>query len=378
MSAGALRLLAVNWRDIRNPWAGGAEVHLHEILRRLVSAGHEVTMLASAWPGAPREETVDGVAIRRAGRWWNANVALAWRYLREGRGRGIDCVIEDINKIPFFTPAYAGRPVLAVVPHLFGTTVYQETSWPLATYVYLHETLLPAVYRRTPVLAISDSTRDDLVSRGLDPALVRVVHCGLDHGLYTPGAPEPEPGLLVFLGRLQKYKGVQYAIHALAEVRAAVPGARLVVLGEGPYRRALEDLAARLGLGEAVEFRGHVPPAEKVGYLRRASVAVSPSPKEGWGLTVVEAAACGTPVVASRSPGLLDSVRDGETGFLVPHGDAAALARRVIQILRDPALRARLSHAGIQWAARFSWDQAAAEAEEMIREAIAPRAAGGF
>jgi glycosyltransferase involved in cell wall biosynthesis len=367
----ALRILAVNWRDIRHPQAGGAEVHLHEILRRLAADGHTVSQLASSWPGAPSEEMVDGVHIHRAGAWWNANFVLAGIYLRRRWRERVDVVIEDINKIPFFTPLYANRPVVAVVPHLFGRTVFRETAWPLAAYVYVYEALIPAVYKRTLLLAISDSTRDDLVRRGLDARHIRVSYCGLDHALYTPGEPQPEPGLIVFLGRLQKYKGVQIALRALPAIRAAVNGARLVVVGDGPYRSALESMSRRMGLAGCVEFRGRVSAAEKVALLRRASVVVNPSPKEGWGLTVVEAAACGTPVVASRSPGLVDSVRDGETGFLVPHGNTGALAARVVEILRDPALRARLSAGAIQWAARFSWEQAAHEAEEILYEALA-------
>jgi glycosyltransferase involved in cell wall biosynthesis len=360
------RIVAINWRDIRNPDAGGAEVHLHEILRRLVERGHGVSQLSAGWPDAPAEETVDGVHLRRAGRWWNANFALAHRYIRDRWAERCDVVVEDINKIPFYSPVFARRPVLAVVPHLFGTTVFQETAWPMAAYVYCWEALIPRVYARCQVLAISESTRDDLVGRGLERARIHVSFCGLDHAAYTPGRSAPEPGLVVFLGRLQRYKGVQHALRAMMAVRSAVPHARLVVVGKGPYRGALEDLALSLGLGDAVEFRGHVSTADKVDLLRRAVVVVNPSPKEGWGLTSVEAAACGTPVVASDSPGLRESVRHGETGFLVPHGDVAALADRTIEVLRNEVLRARFSHAAIEWAGRFTWERAADDAESLI------------
>ncbi len=360
------RIVAINWRDIRNPDAGGAEVHLHEILRRLAARGHTITQLSAGWPGAHASDEADGVRVERAGRWWNANFALARRYRSGGYQDRCDVVIEDINKIPFFTPLYAKRPVLAVVPHLFGRTVFQETAWPLAAYVYAWEGLIPAVYKRCDVLAISESTRDDLVARGLDRARVHVSYCGLDHTLYAPANEPLEPGLVLFLGRLQKYKGVQFALQAMVRVRASVPHAHMVVVGKGPYRAALERLAASLGMADAVRFCGHVSAEEKVALLRRAVVVVNPSPKEGWGLTSVEAAACGTPVVASNSPGLRESVRDGVSGFLVPHSDVSALAARLTDVLRDEALRARLSRGAIEHARPFTWERAADEAEALI------------
>lgn len=365
--ATSLRVVAFNWRDLHHPAAGGAEVHLHEILRRLVARGHRVLQLSSGWPGAAPRETIDGVVVRRAGDWWNANVALPLLYVRERLHRHADIVVEDINKIPFFTPLFAQVPVVGVVPHLFGTTVYHEASLPMAMYVHAWEQGIRPVYAKTPLLAISESTRDDLVERGLPFRQIAVSHCGLDHTLYSPGDPAPDTRLIVYLGRLQKYKGVQFALQAMARVRHRLPDARMVIVGNGPYRAALEDQARTLGLGTAAEFRGFVPAAEKVALLRQAGVVVNPSPKEGWGLTMVESAACGTPVVASRSPGLQDSVRDGETGFLVPHGDVAALAERMVALLTDAALRQRMAAAGLTWAARFTWDRCASEAETVIR-----------
>jgi glycosyltransferase involved in cell wall biosynthesis len=141
-----------------------------------------------------------------------------------------------------------------------------------------------------------------------------------------------------------------------------------VVVGDGPYRRTLEALAASLGLAGAVEFRGHVSQDEKVRLLSQAAVTANPSPKEGWGLTVVEANACGVPVVASRSPGLVDSVRDGLTGFLVEHGSVEQLAGRLVEILVDRDLRERLSAGAVEWAGRFSWDKCGTLSAELIEE----------
>ncbi len=308
----------------------------------------------------------DGIRILRRGHWFAANLALRAAYKRELRGEHFDVVIEDINKLPFFAPRWANAPVLAVVPNLFGTTVFAETGPLEAAYVLLHEALIPRVYRATPFLAISESTRDDLVRRGIAAAHVSVVHCGLDHERFRPSAPKADRPTVVFLGRLRKYKGVDVLLDAFAEVRRKLPDVRLDIVGNGPHRRSLETRARRLGLGDAVTFGGYVSAQEKVARLSAAHVSVCPSPKEGWGLTVIESNACGTAVIASRSPGLVDSVRDGESGILVPHGDVKSLADAMLRVLGDPELRARLESQGLAWARTFTWDRCADEAYAVL------------
>jgi glycosyltransferase involved in cell wall biosynthesis len=158
------------------------------------------------------------------------------------------------------------------------------------------------------------------------------------------------------VGRLRRYKGLDWVMRSLPAVLARVPDARLEVIGDGPWAGALRAEAGRRGVAHAVDFLGFLPGAQKVRHLQSAWALVQPSPKEGWGLTVVEAAACGTPVVASDAPGLRDSVRRDETGLLVRFGDTAGLSQALVRVLTDAALRARLGRAGAEWAARFRWD----------------------
>lgn len=369
-----MRLLAFNWRDPKHPEAGGAELHLMEILSRAVQDGDQVTWLAEAFAGSAPEEEYRGIRILRGGSWYNAHLALARLYRRKLWGERFDLVLEDINKVPFFTPWYVRAPVLAVVPHLFGTAVFREASIVVGALVWAHESLIPLVYRDVPFLVISESTRDDLVRRGIRPERISVVRCGLDQSGYSVAVPpgdRTEP-IVVFVGRLRKYKGAQYLIRAFPEILRAVPGARLQIVGDGPYRPHLERLVRSLGVGEAVEFLGALSHSDKVAALNRAQVAAAPSPKEGWGLTVIEANACGTPVVASRSPGLVESVRDGETGLLVRHGDVPALARATVRLLTDRTLRLSMAEAGLRWAHGFTWDRCYRESR-----AVMLRAAGG-
>lgn len=372
-----MRILAFNWRDPKHPEAGGAELHLLEILRRCVRDGDDVTWLAERFPGAAERDDVAGIRIHRGGSWYNAHLALGTLYRRHFRRERFDLVLEDINKVPFFTPLFARAPVLAVVPHLFGSTVFHEASLPVGLIVRAHELMIPLVYRDTPFLAISDSTRDDLARRGIRRDRVSVVRCGLtqeDYGVHVPPERRTEPHV-VFVGRLRKYKGAQHAIRALPLVRNSVPGAVLTIVGDGPYRPDLERLAASLGVADSVRFLGALPLKGKVAALNEAQVAVCPSPKEGWGLTVIEANACGTPVVASRSPGLTESVRDGETGILTTHGDAALLAAAIVRLLSDRALRLRMSAAALEWAHRFDWEACYQESRAVLVAAAARGAA---
>jgi glycosyltransferase involved in cell wall biosynthesis len=174
----------------------------------------------------------------------------------------------------------------------------------------------------------------------------------------------------VHLGRLRKYKSVEVVMRAMRIVLEQVPSARLVIIGDGPHKPALEREATRLGLGEAVEFKGFMDGDALVEYLNRSQLLFNPSPKEGWGLTVVEANACGVPVVASDRPGLRDSVRDGETGFLVPYGDEEAFARKAVMLLRDRDMWLRMSGAAVERVGELTWERCARGIEKLLERII--------
>lgn len=366
----SLGLLVVNWQDRENPQAGGAEIHLHEIFGRLAARGHRLTLLCSGWRGAEPRATLDRIEVHRVGGRYSFALRAAPYYRRALAGRAFDLAVEDINKLPLYTPLWIGVPVVALVPHLFGTTAFREASPPVAAAVWASELLLPRIYRGVPIQAISESTAEDLVARGFARAQVVVIHPGIDHGRFRPdpGAPRFQEPTFVYVGRLKRYKGIEWVLDAAAALlRGGLP-ARFVLAGEGDHEAALRAHAGRLGLGEAVEFRGYISEDEKVDLLRRAWAAVYPSPKEGWGITNLEAAACGTPVIASDSPGLRDSVANGISGLLVPHGDQEALVAAMRRLIDERALREALSRGALEFARRFSWDRAADETEAHLLE----------
>lgn len=356
-----MRILVTNWNDRENPQAGGAEIHLHELFGRIAGWGHHVQLIASGWPGCLTMATVDQIEVQRIGGRHSFAVLGRSAVRRALRRNRYDVVVEDINKVPLFLPTVTTLPFVAIVPHLFGTTAFAEASAPMAAIVWAAELPIPAVYRRAAFHAISESTRDDLVRRGVPAERIVVIHPGVDSKRYSPDAATPRAATptFLYLGRLKRYKGVEFALRALAQARGHRGDITLDICGQGDDRPRLERLAAELGLGPAVRFLGFVSEEEKRRLLRRAWAVVFPSPKEGWGITNVEAAACGTPAIASNSDGLRESVRDGVTGYLVPHGDVAALADRMLALANDAARVAQLGRAAREFAESLSWDAAA-------------------
>lgn len=369
-----MRLLLVNWQDIENPQGGGAEIHLHEIFGRLARRGHQVTLLCGGWPGSPARAEIDGMDVHRVGT--RATFApMAYPYFRRalsGREGGgpWDLVVEDINKVPLYTPTWTRGRTVALVPHLFGGTAFLELPAPLAAAVWLSERPLGRIYRRVPFEAISESTRDDLVARGIPASRIAVIYPGVDTVSYTPLASgRADRPVFAYLGRLKKYKGVHHVITAFAQT--VHRESTLEIAGAGDYRPALERLAQSLDLGNRVRFLGRISEPEKLALLRRAWGLVFASPKEGWGITNLEAAACATPVVASNSPGIRESVRHGETGFLVPHGDAAAMAAAIDRLSASRALVDQLGVNARRFAETFTWERAADQTERHLRDIIA-------
>ncbi len=366
-----MKILLVNWQDRENPQAGGAEIHLHEIFGRLAAMGHEVALLCGGWPGCPERATLDGIEVHRVGTRHSFPLHAARYYHARLESRRFDVLVEDVNTVPLFTPRWRGvPPVVTLVPHLFGGTVFKEAPLPLATAVWLAERPLPLVYGRTPFHAISQSTADDLVARGIRRELVRVIYPGIDARHFTPAPERRSPtSLFAYLGRLKRYKGVELVIRSFA--RVADPSARLAIAGTGDDRARLEGVAASLAVSDRVEFLGFIDEAEKLDLLRRAWALVFASPKEGWGITNLEAAACGTPVVASDSPGLRESVRDGETGYLVPHGDVGAMGAALSRIAASPGLVRELGAGARRFAETFTWERAAHETAAHLADVLA-------
>ena len=215
-----MRILALNWTDWRSRTAGGSEVHLLEMFRRWVEAGHEVTLACGFHAGLrdlrdrTHREVDRGIEILRSGPWYLTHLAVPRLARRLLRKRRYDVALDAVNKLPFFSPRWAGPvPVLALVHHLFGKTIERDFGWLRGRYSLALERKIPAVYGRTPIVAISASTKSALVELGIPPEHVEVVECGLDPAYLAPaGVPRDPDPLLLVVSRLRAYKRIDVVI----------------------------------------------------------------------------------------------------------------------------------------------------------------------
>ncbi len=366
------RLLLVNWRDPRNPEAGGAEVHLQEVARRLVADGFFCLQISHAFPGAPRKEVWEGVHILRVGGKNTFNFTVWLNLNRWCNEHAIDVVLDDSNKIAFFAPWFCKQPVVLQLHHLFGRTLFRETAWLFALYVLFFEAVMPWCYGRHRVLTGSESSRVELLRKGFRH--VEIAPEGVDLAFYRQSAPSPRrKGLILYLGRIKRYKGLDVLLEALCLLKQKHPGARLAIAGTGDDSPRLRRLAEKWGIADRVDFLGFVDDPRKVELYYASEVVVNSSRKEGWGLTSIEANACGTPVVATDVPGLCDSVQHGSTGFLVPFGDAVGFAKALETLLTDSETWQRFSDNARQWAEAHTWEPAYEITRASILSAYAER-----
>jgi glycosyltransferase involved in cell wall biosynthesis len=366
-----MRVLVINWQDWTHPFAGGAEFHLREVFGRIAGLGHRVDLLCAAYPGAPPDDQLEGINILRRGRRYRLfNYVVPGIYRQVLRHNDYDVIVDDLNKIPFLSPLFADKPVVALVHHLLGRTAYHETNPAFATYVWLGERPISRAYRHSAFIAVSNSTEDELVRRGVRREQITVIPNGVsdapfDELITKEKSPTP---LFVYLGRLKRYKAIELILEAFALLSVEHPDARLVIAGEGDHRSQLERRAAASG-SDRIEFVGWVGEEDKWELLRSAWALCYTSPNEGWGISSLEAQRVGTIAIVSDAPGLRDTIVAGETGWAVPHGDVRSLMAAMKRAIAEPDERHRLELAGIERAKRYTWDAAATETLAVLQTA---------
>ncbi len=353
----------MNWRDIRHPLAGGAEVYTHEVAKRLAARGHEVVLATSRPAGLPPEEEIDGVRIIRAGGTLTVYLKARDTYHRLRReGWRPDIVIDEINTVPFLTPRYVEEPIVALI-HQLCRECWKYAVHPLAQPPgWWLEKKLHGMYAKathngkiSAVITVSQSTKNDLIELGYPPDKIHIVPNGVDWELYADCANTDKDELVAYVGRITPYKKLEDLLKAWSIVERETD-AQLVVAGRpNPrYLQKLTHLAQKLGLKRAT-FKTNITQQEKKATLAKAKILAYTSTREGWGQTILEAAACGTPTIAYDVPGLRDAVRHTETGILVEPGNVEQLARTVIWLLSDKTWYklSRNTHSYVQ---NYSWD----------------------
>ncbi|MBL7999586.1 MAG: glycosyltransferase family 4 protein [Candidatus Kapabacteria bacterium] len=364
-----MKILVLNWQDITNPLGGGAETHLHEIFKRIVAMGHDVTLFCCSVDGRPNEEFIDGIRILRQGSRNLFNYYVPIRYCLEFRHEGYDIVIDDINKIPFYTPLFVREPILGISHHFFGTSIFRETNFIFGLYVLLAEYLVNFVYRTTRFAVVSKSTFDEFMKRGFKPQQFSIIYNALDHSAFpmNVGKKSAHP-VISYFGRVKKYKSPDHLLQAFSQISTVFPDAELHYIGGGDFIPELKQMASHLQLDTRVIFHGRVDETEKLRLLSMAWCMVNTSMKEGWGITTIEANACGTPVLSANVPGLRDSVRVGQSGDIYEYGDIEQLSQKLTNIIENEEYRQHVSYGAVEWASSFSWDTSAKEMINLIAD----------
>jgi glycosyltransferase involved in cell wall biosynthesis len=355
-----VRILIFNWKDSAHPLAGGAETYTEQVAQELVLRGHEVTLFASSARGHSAHENRGGVDIVRAG--GRISVYRAARsFWDEQPGGRFDIVVDEINTRPFMTPRWVrGTPIVALIHQLAREIWFYETPFPLSVLGrYVLEPWWLRAYRRVPAMTVSESSARSLVDLHGWRDVVVIPEGSSPHPVPTV-AKEPVPAV-VFLGRLVSMKRPDDALAAFGILRYSYPEACMWVIGDGPLEERLRSVAPA-----GVSFFGRVDRNELQERLARAHVLVATSIREGWGLNVSEAAACGTPSIGYSVPGLVDSVSASGGALVEP--SPTALGSALVDFFNgelhlEPAI------------STVSWSEVAARIERRLVEVAGGRPA---
>ncbi|OGY09768.1 MAG: hypothetical protein A2782_02935 [Candidatus Blackburnbacteria bacterium RIFCSPHIGHO2_01_FULL_43_15b] len=367
-----MNILVLSWRDPKHPMAGGAEQVMHEHMKGWIAAGHKVTFFSSRFPGSKQEEKLDGVDIVRQGKDLFLGVQLSafWWYLFGSHDK-FDLVIDEFHGIPFFTPLYVRVPKLAVLQEVAREVWWlnplpKPFNWiigwigyTLEPFLFLFYRDIPFINKSVPFMTGSQSAKDDLARMGIKSNDITIVPHGVIIETPSKLPPKEKENTIVFLGALTRDKGIEDALRAFAILSKNGNDNLLWIIGVGisNYVTHLKKLSRRLGIEGKIKFFGFVSQKEKFELLARAHVLINPSIREGWGLVNIEANRMGTPVVAYRSPGLVDSVKDGQSGVVCKVNTPGNLSREIEKILSSPQTYKTFQYGSRRWASQFNWEK---------------------
>jgi glycosyltransferase involved in cell wall biosynthesis len=354
-----LKILILNWRDVKNPASGGAEILTHEIAKRLVKKGHKVTLFTSSFKGAKENELIDGVQIIRKGGKYTVYLQ-AFKYYNQHFKGDFDVVIDEINTIPFFTPLYVknGEKLFTLIHQLAREFWFYETTIPLNLLGYASENLLLSPYKNTTTLTVSISTLNDLQKLGFSN--LSIITKGSKFKPLKKTPKKEETPTLIYVGRLKNPKKPGDAVEAFKIIKKKIKNARLWIVGEGPLRKKLEQNSP-----EGVTFFGHVSKKKQAELMSKAHAILVPGIREGWGLVVIEANAMGTPAIGYNINGLRDSIKNGVNGFLTQN-NPQSLAEKAIQLIENKKLAKKLSANAIKNSREYNWNKSTEEFIDFI------------
>jgi glycosyltransferase involved in cell wall biosynthesis len=362
-----LRILVLNWRDVSHPIAGGAEVYIHEMMKRWVSSNCEVTQICARYRNSKARDEIDGVRIIRVGNTYTLYIRVAFELLK--RKNSYDVVFESINTVPFFAPLFANKPVVALVYEYVSPLLLAYESPVLAVPSSMLQSLVPLVYRNSTIITISESAKKQLVDFALNPQRIFIVRPGVDSTLYEDCDINQKrfSKRVVYLGRLVKYKGLLGMVKEFRKVVDCYPSAEFYIIGRGYLLPKILELIQRLKLDQNVIIPGFVSEKEKKCLLFNTAVTVYPADyfDGGWSIAEAETMSLGNVLVATVN--LQDMVYESKAGFV---GPVNTFSKYICKLFENETLWKELSIKTADWARQFTLDKIARETLCIISETV--------
>jgi glycosyltransferase involved in cell wall biosynthesis len=358
-----LKITWINHRDPDNPQAGGAEVRIHEICRRLVKSNCKVRLISERWNGSEETSVLDGIELIRIGGRFTEHILTP---LLLKKYDDYDVVIDDMaHGIPWFSPIFTRKPVIGQIHQVQRDVFNIELSPYLARLASLSENSIRLFYRK--LITVSESAKCEIINRlGISSNNIEVIPNGITIKSQKSVSKSLHPTILC-LGRLKSYKRIDHLLLAFKIISRELPNARLLIAGDGDAGPLLKKMSVKMALSN-VFFLGKVSEDMKARLMSSSWVVVSASQIEGWGMTITESAACGSTAVTYDVPGLRESVKDGVTGLLAKNGNIRDLAAKIIEILKNDDFREELSRNALEFSKEFSWDKSAQKFLKVLEE----------
>lgn len=351
-----LRILAFNWKDIKHPQAGGAEVFTHEVLTRLSKKGAKVTLFAPNPKGQLKQvEEVDGITIVRKGTVFTSIVHGFFFYMKHKQE--FDLVMDQINVIPFFTPLYVRKPKFFLIHQITDKVwFYQLPKW-IGIFGYLAEKLYLQVYRNQVCATVSQSTKDALLGLGFKENNIIIVNEGLDIPVKKALSPKENLQNIQYLGCIRPMKGVLDIVKAFEILQKSYPKLTLTIVGKSHcnYKAKIKKYISGKEIHN-IEWIDGVEQEEKHLAYDLADVIVMASALEGWGLVASEAHARGIPTVVYNSRGLRDSTTHMRDGFVTKHNKPQELAEGIEYFILNPDNYMKAQKNAIEGVKELDWD----------------------
>lgn len=363
-----MRILIFNWRDTKHPLSGGAETMLYQHAMYWKKSGATVVWFSSSFPNAKENEIIDGINVIRRGSHYTVHM-YGFLNLLFGKLGKADIVIDCFHFIPFFIPLiFSNRKIIALIHEIAGKVWFRNAHFPISVIGYFFEPFIFRMYKKVPFITVSDSTKKELMKFGIKESNIHVIFNGIAMDSHVKKVRKEIKPTIVFLGRISSDKGIKDAIHAFSLVLKSIPDAAFWIIGKEEKSGELEKtIKSEFPNGNYnIKYWGYVSDKEKNELLQKAWILAHPSQKEGWGLTVIEAARWGTPTVGYDVEGLRDSIVNNKTGILVKE-TPEELSDGILGLLSNKKRLSEMSISCRQWAAKFSWEKSTKKSWELIQ-----------